>query len=164
MGPIKTKTKTGQGRTNYPFLGLWSRNIYKHRFFLLLGRKASCSYCQPKPLVTLHFAGRRKSPLILSLSEKSTFLKTKSTTGKVPLVSVATGSALTWGTLCALFVKHWEGTAYLAGSFVGAHLQADGGLVKGFVSLHLGIIKMPPSPIGCHTRLAGTFVGPHLLS
>lgn len=54
--------------------------------------------------------------------------------------------------------------AYLAGSFVGAHLQTNRGLVKGFVGLHLGVIKMPPGPIGCHTRLAGTFVGSHLSS
>lgn len=51
---------------------------------------------------------------------------------------------------------------YLAGSFVGAHLQADGGLVIGFLCLRFGVVKVSPGPVGGHTSLACAFVGSHL--
>lgn len=55
-----------------------------------------------------------------------------------------------------------EGWANLAGSFVGSHLQADGGLVVGFVSLSLRIIQMSPGSISSHSSLTRTLVCPHL--
>lgn len=51
---------------------------------------------------------------------------------------------------------------YLAGSFVGAHLKADGGLVVRLVCLCLWVVEMSPGPISSHTSLARTLVGPHL--
>jgi len=50
----------------------------------------------------------------------------------------------------------------LAGSFVGSHLQADGGLVEGFVRLGLWIIQMSPGAVRSHPRLTRTLVCPHL--
>lgn len=50
----------------------------------------------------------------------------------------------------------------LAGSFVGSHLQADGGLVTGFVSLSLWIIQMSSGSIRSHSSLTRTLVCPHL--
>lgn len=51
---------------------------------------------------------------------------------------------------------------HLAGAFVGSHLQADGGLVVGFVSLSLWIIQMSSGSIGSHSSLTCTLVCPHL--
>lgn len=51
---------------------------------------------------------------------------------------------------------------YLACSFVGSHLQTDGGVVHGGLDLSFGIIQVPPSAICIHTCLTGTLVGPHL--
>lgn len=59
--------------------------------------------------------------------------------------------------------KDFQGSAaYLAGPFVGAHLQTDCGLVKRFVHLRLGMVKVPPGPTGSHSCQAGTFVGSHM--
>lgn len=52
--------------------------------------------------------------------------------------------------------------AHLAGTFVGAHLQADGGVVHGRQDLVLGVVEVPPGAIGRHARLAGTLIGAHL--
>lgn len=60
--------------------------------------------------------------------------------------------------LC-IFSEEW---ANLAGSFVGSHLQADGGLVIGFVRLGLWVVQVPPGSVGGHSGLARTLVGPHL--
>lgn len=50
----------------------------------------------------------------------------------------------------------------LAGSFVGSHLQADGGLVIGFVSLILWVVQMSSGPISRHSGLTCTLVCSHL--
>lgn len=50
----------------------------------------------------------------------------------------------------------------LASSFVGPHLQTDGGLVVGFVRLSLWIIQMSSGSVRRHSSLAGTFVCSHL--
>lgn len=52
--------------------------------------------------------------------------------------------------------------ADLTGSFVGSHLQADGGLVIGFIRLGLWIVQVPPGSVGGHSSLTRTLVGPHL--
>lgn len=51
---------------------------------------------------------------------------------------------------------------HLAGTLVGAHLEADGGLVQGLVCPQLGIVEVPPCPICRHALLAGELVGAHL--
>ena len=52
--------------------------------------------------------------------------------------------------------------SHLAGSFVGAHLQADGGLVVGLVRLCLWVVEMSSGAVGRHPSLARTLVGSHL--
>ena len=51
---------------------------------------------------------------------------------------------------------------HLAGSLVGAHLQADGGLVQGLIGAQLGVIEVAPGAISRHALLAGKLVGAHL--
>lgn len=51
---------------------------------------------------------------------------------------------------------------YLARPLVGAHLQADGGLVHGGLNLNFGIVEVSPGAVRIHARLTGTLVGPHL--
>lgn len=50
----------------------------------------------------------------------------------------------------------------LAGSFVGAHLQTDGGLVIRLISVGLWVIQMSSGSICCHSSLTGTLVCSHL--
>lgn len=50
----------------------------------------------------------------------------------------------------------------LAGTLVGAHLQADGRLVQGLICTQFGIIEVTPSTIGRHALLTGKLVGAHL--
>lgn len=52
--------------------------------------------------------------------------------------------------------------AHLAGTLVGAHLQADGRVVYGWWDMVLGVIQMPTLAMCHHTRLAGTLMGAHL--
>jgi len=52
--------------------------------------------------------------------------------------------------------------SHLAGSLVGPHLQADGGLVEGFVRLGPRVIEMSSGSIRSHPSLTRTLVGPHL--
>lgn len=51
---------------------------------------------------------------------------------------------------------------YLARPLVGAHLQADGGLVHGGLNLNFGVIEVSPGAVRIHAHLTGTLVGPHL--
>jgi hypothetical protein len=56
----------------------------------------------------------------------------------------------------------WSGHAHLAGTLIGAHLEADGSVVHERQDAVLGVIEMSPGTIDCHARLTGTFVGAHL--
>lgn len=58
--------------------------------------------------------------------------------------------------------RQYKVLADLTGSFVGSHLQADGGLVVGFIRLGLWIVQVPPGSIGGHSSLTRTLVGAHL--
>lgn len=53
--------------------------------------------------------------------------------------------------------------AHLTGTLVGAHLEADGGVVHGWQDLIFGVVEVPPGAIGCHAGLAGTLVCAHLI-
>lgn len=52
--------------------------------------------------------------------------------------------------------------SYLARPLVGPHLQADGGVVHGWLDLNFGVIQVPPGAVCVHSCLAGALVGPHL--
>lgn len=51
---------------------------------------------------------------------------------------------------------------HLTGSFVGAHLKADSGMVHRCLDTVLWVIQMPSCSISSHSRLAGTLIGTHL--
>ena len=46
-------------------------------------------------------------------------------------------------------------SSHLIGSLVGAHLQADGGLVERVVHADLGVKQQAPGSVGGHALLAG---------
>lgn len=54
------------------------------------------------------------------------------------------------------------GRTHLAGTLVGAHLEADGAVVHGRQDVVLRVVEMPSGAIGSHAGLAGTLVGAHL--
>ena len=56
----------------------------------------------------------------------------------------------------------WWAIPHLAGSLVGAHLEADGGLVEGFVRVRLWVIEMSSGAISSHSCLTRTLVCSHL--
>lgn len=61
-----------------------------------------------------------------------------------------------------IIALHHLVTSYLTGSFVGAHLKADCGMVHRCLDTVLWVIQMPSCSISSHSRLAGTLIGTHL--
>lgn len=51
---------------------------------------------------------------------------------------------------------------HLVGTLIGAHLEADGGLVQRVLHSPPRVIQVTPRAIRCHALLAGKFVGTHL--
>lgn len=87
--PLKNRTKKGQGRTNYPFLGFRSRNT--HITFFLLVRQKGQLFLLPTKTISHATRFRREKGSFdsFALSAKSTFLKTKNTMEKIPFESLA---------------------------------------------------------------------------